>query len=91
MNPQFFRLVGSCFSTRSDAKTIENWGSRLQPQIKAGLYAMLGEKDQAFEWLERAYEARGGIIVYPNVASYRDPLRDDPRFHDLLLRMNLDP
>jgi len=47
--------------------------------------------DQAFEWLERAYEERDGILVYLNAAPFFDPLRDDPRFQDLLLRMNLEP
>jgi len=47
--------------------------------------------DQAFEWLERAYEERDGILVYLNAAPFFDSLRDDdPRFQDLLLRMNLD-
>ena len=61
------------------------------PNTIAVIYGQLGEKDQAFEWLEKAYEARAGIIVYLNVAAYWDPLRDDPRFQDLLLRMNLEP
>jgi hypothetical protein len=49
----------------------------------------LGEKDKAFEWLEKSYEDRslGAIKVNP---AY-DPLRSDPRFADLLRRTNLQP
>jgi serine/threonine protein kinase/Tfp pilus assembly protein PilF len=56
---------------------------------RAIIYAGLGEKDKAFEWLEKGYEDRsiGGIKVNP---AY-DPLRSDPRFAELLRRMNLQP
>ncbi len=57
----------------------------------ATCYAKLGEMDQAFEWLEKAYEERGAALIYLKVSPDWDPLRDDPRFHDLLLRMNLGP
>jgi serine/threonine protein kinase/tetratricopeptide (TPR) repeat protein len=57
--------------------------------LMALIYVGLGEKDKAFEWLERAYETRsiGAVKVIP---AY-DPLRSDPRFADLLRRMNLQP
>ena len=41
--------------------------------------------------LETAYQERNGILIYLNVHPRWDPIRDDPRFHDLLLRMNLEP
>jgi serine/threonine-protein kinase len=59
----------------------------------ARVYAALGQKDQAFVWLERAYADRSisaqtmGIKVNPAF----DPLRSDPRFADLLRRINLQP
>jgi len=56
----------------------------------AEIYACLGEKDQAFRWLERAYQERD-IGPYVRADPLLDPLRDDPRFHDLLRRMNLEP
>jgi tetratricopeptide (TPR) repeat protein len=49
----------------------------------------LGEKDKVFEWLEKAYEERVLIAIRINPAF--DPLRSDPRFQDLLRRMNLQP
>ena len=61
------------------------------PTDFAGHHAQLGEKDQAFEWLEKAYEARSSSLINLKVKPLYDPLRDDPRFHDLLRRMNLGP
>jgi len=57
----------------------------------AAIYAYLGDKDQAMRWLEEAYEEHEFRMAALNVAPEWDPLRDDPRFQDLLLRMNLEP
>lgn len=59
------------------------------PAIRiALLYAHAGEKDRALEWLEKAYEEREPFMVYLGVDLQWDSLRDDPRFQDLLRRMN---
>jgi serine/threonine protein kinase/tetratricopeptide (TPR) repeat protein len=55
------------------------------------VYLQLGEKDQAFEWLEKQFEDRDGSLTFLNVDPFIDSLREDPRFIDLLLRMNLAP
>ncbi len=60
------------------------------PLSFAIIYAQLGEKNQAFEWLEKAYEERQGLI-FLKVESIYDPLRDHLRFQELLRRMNLEP
>ena len=52
------------------------------------IYAGLGEKDQAFEWLERAYEEGDQGLLFLKIDPPLDPLRSDPRFQDLLRRMN---
>ncbi|HEX7424715.1 MAG TPA: protein kinase [Terriglobales bacterium] len=54
----------------------------------ARLYAHAGEKDQVMKWLEKAYEQRETPLVHLSVAWDWDNLRDDPRFQDLLRRMN---
>jgi eukaryotic-like serine/threonine-protein kinase len=54
----------------------------------ARIYASLGEKDKAFEWLEKGYKERYAISII-KVDPRFDPLRSDPRFADLLRRMNL--
>jgi tetratricopeptide (TPR) repeat protein len=52
-------------------------------------YARAGEKDKAFEWLERAYAERVGWLITMHVDPRFDPLRSDPRFVRLLKRINL--
>ena len=48
----------------------------------------LAEKDQAIEWLERAYREHDIWLVWLKMGSTFDTLRDDPRFQDLLRLMN---
>jgi serine/threonine-protein kinase len=54
----------------------------------ARLYAHAGEKDQVMKWLEKAYEQGEIPLVHLSVAWDWDNVRDDPRFQDLLRRMN---
>ena len=51
----------------------------------AVIYAALGDKDQAMRWLEIGYAERfnPGVLLRPGF----DPLRSDPRFQDLVLRI----
>jgi adenylate cyclase len=55
------------------------------------IYAALGNKDEAFRWLERAYNDHDAVLT--TIAFYpgSQPLRDDPRFIDLVKRVGLDP
>ncbi len=55
------------------------------------IYAGLGENDRAFAWLEKAYEERSVALYFLKVEPSLDPLRSDPRFHDLLRRIGLPP
>lgn len=54
------------------------------------IYAGLGEADQAFVWLERAYRENADGIIFLKVEPGFDGLRSDPRFHGLLRRMGLE-
>ena len=58
------------------------------PYLTAQIYAQLDDKEQAFAWLEKAYEKHDGRIYRLKVEPLLDPLRNDPRFGDLLRRMN---
>jgi hypothetical protein len=57
--------------------------------LVAGVYVGLGEKDNAFQSLEKAYEERSGRLVYLGVERAFDPLRSDPRFRNLVRRLRL--
>ena len=59
------------------------------PYFMAPIYASLGEKDQAFEWLEKAYQDRHGWLITPQLDPTLEGLRSDPRFADLLKRIGL--
>ena len=54
----------------------------------ATLFIYAGEKDRALDWLEIAFEEQMQNLVYLNVYPKWDPLRSDPRFQDLVRRMN---
>ncbi len=51
-------------------------------------YTSLGEKDKALDWLEKGYEEHTPLMVLIKAAPSFDSLRSDPRFQDLLRRMN---
>jgi hypothetical protein len=59
------------------------------PASVAAIYAALGDKDEAFAWLEKAEETRDGILVRLKVDSRYDSLRSDPRFADFVRRLGL--
>ena len=59
----------------------------LNPSEIALIYVGLGQKDQAMVWLEKAYEGRFDPVILTWPAF--DPLRSDPRFHDLVRRIGL--
>ncbi len=59
------------------------------PYPLALLCAALGEKDDAFEWLERAYEGRNNWLPFLRIDPCIDPLRGDPRLDDLIKRVGL--
>jgi eukaryotic-like serine/threonine-protein kinase len=56
----------------------------VSPYGIAMIYAALGDKEQAFQWLERANEERNTELVFLRVDPRVDPLRDDPRFQELV-------
>jgi eukaryotic-like serine/threonine-protein kinase len=58
-------------------------------QYIAAVYVGLGDKDKAFEWLEKDFQARNGKLAEIRWQIQFEPLRDDPRFKDLIRRMGL--
>jgi Flp pilus assembly protein TadD len=65
-------------------------GSKYVPSLYVALIHIgLVEKDQAFAWLDKAYEERCDFLVYLPTDPMADPLRSDPRFLALLGRLGL--
>jgi tetratricopeptide (TPR) repeat protein len=62
--------------------------TNVAPWTRACVYGALGEKDEAFLLLEQAYEERSPLLAVAKEDPRLDSLRDDPRFQDLLRRMN---
>jgi hypothetical protein len=61
------------------------------PYPMASIYAALGDKDEAFVWLERVYKERSYYVVWLNIDRVFDGLRSDSRFQDLLNRIGIAP
>jgi hypothetical protein len=79
----------------------EYWAKRLEQELDdekregaenfdmAEIHAQLGNKDEAFAWLEKAFQDRDYLMIYLKVAPNLDPLRSDPRFAEMLTRVGL--
>jgi Tfp pilus assembly protein PilF len=63
------------------------------PEIVASVYASLGEKDKAFEWLDKAYQVHSSGPLANDVLNLPDydAIRSDPRFADLQKKIGLAP
>jgi len=59
------------------------------PSYLAIIYIGLGNKDEAFEWLEKDLQNRSEHLLYLTTEPMVDPLRSDPRFHALTARVGL--
>ncbi len=59
------------------------------PLIIARFYADLGDKEQAFHWLDIGYKEHDWLLIGLNTYFQLDPLRSDPRFAELLRKVDL--
>ena len=82
---------------REEALKILNEQNRLAKQRYispfnfAIIYTGLGDKDRAFESLEKGYEQRTQVVYRLKCRPMFDSLRSDPRYAELLRKMNLAP
>ena len=60
------------------------------PSCFAWIHLGLGNVEDAFSWMDRAIDARDPMMMPIKSFSFLDPLRNDPRYHTLLRRMNLE-
>jgi tetratricopeptide (TPR) repeat protein len=56
----------------------------------SALYFALDEKDQGFKWMEKAIEEKDPVLIYLSTDPLFDEVRPDPRFKDLLKKINLE-
>jgi serine/threonine-protein kinase len=60
-------------------------------QERAIIYIGLGDNDKAFDWLERSYAEHFTTLIFLTTEPIYEDLRPDPRFADLVRRLNLTP
>jgi tetratricopeptide (TPR) repeat protein len=84
-----FRLEGMQGFWRKRIEQIKSKGGYVEPLMLVDLYASLGDKDQAFAWLEKAYQDHSPFMVGLKSSSRVDILRSDPRYDDLVRRVGL--
>jgi TolB-like protein len=70
-------------------KQEESETGNVWPLVRAHLYARLGDRDQTFSWLEKAYAEREFRMFLLKADPVFDDLHSDPRFTDLLRRIGL--
>jgi tetratricopeptide (TPR) repeat protein len=63
----------------------------VSPYGVAAIYVGLGEKEQAFDWLKKAFDEGNTELTFLKVDPRLDPLRDDRRFQELLDRAGFPP
>ncbi len=84
-----YSLQGRPEETRKILREMETVAKRryVSPYTLAMLNADIGEKDKAFQWLDRAYDERSEFLVGVKADPRFDYLRSDPRFIDLMQRL----
>jgi hypothetical protein len=61
----------------------------VSPFERSLVYDGLGETDEAFDWLEKAYSARTSDLIRFKLYGWSLPLKADPRFQELVNRLGL--
>jgi hypothetical protein len=86
-----YALAGRRQQALSLLDRLKNLSARryVDPSNMALVYDGLGDNDNAMIWLERAYTQRSAGICGVGFELWSEKLRSDPRFQNLLRRMNL--
>jgi hypothetical protein len=64
-------------------------GAFVQSTYIANVYAVLGDKEQMYAWLDKAYAARDGMLVYATKQGCYRRYRQEPRFVALEKKLGL--
>ncbi len=82
------KLKGACTALIEVLKNESQRGYGAPNEI-ATYYAIMGDRDHTFEWLEKGYAERSGRMEYIKAEDALEPFRSDPRYVDLLRRLGL--
>jgi TolB-like protein/cytochrome c-type biogenesis protein CcmH/NrfG len=84
-------VSGDAASGRKALRELQQLGGPryISPLYFAAVYTGLGEKSNALDWLEKAFEERNDRLIYLGVDPISDPLRSEARFRDLVRRVGL--
>jgi TolB-like protein/Tfp pilus assembly protein PilF len=82
------KLKGACTALIEVLKN-ESQREYVAPNEIATYYALMGDRDHTFEWLEKGYAERSGRMEYIKIEDFLEPFHSDPRYIDLLKRMGL--
>lgn len=83
-------LAGNTADARDFAAKLEQEETP-DPWALAEIYVALGDHDAALTWLERGYEVRRDWMPWMQSNTFFKPLRDEPRFKEIVRRLNLPP
>ena len=88
---QGFRSAGwkSALTKGIEIRQAQRKTGYYSPLVIATLYADLGDKDQAFRWLNTAYQERDWLLLGLRTNFHLEPLRSDPRFAELVRKVGL--
>jgi tetratricopeptide (TPR) repeat protein len=82
-------LAGRTAEAQRVLKGMLNSREPVSPFFIALVYTALGDKNEAFRWLDSSVAERSGSVRYLKIEPRLDPLRSDPRFDGLLQRVGL--
>ena len=97
--PRIESLIGMIYARtnkREEAQEVIKYLMELSkqkyvpPATIAVIYFSLEKNDQGFEWLNKAFEVRDGLLTWLKVHPFLDSIRSDPRYTALLRKMNID-
>jgi eukaryotic-like serine/threonine-protein kinase len=82
------KLNGAC-AALIDIRKNKSRTEYVSPYEIATQYALMGDRDHTFEWLEKAYQEHSARLEYIKEENFLGPFHSDPRYSDLLRRMGL--